>query len=430
MLSCRCCFDVFDSSILVVIVYDCSTLVELTSSTSWEEALLDLVKIHPRSGSDLLHVVIPKTDPFFIMDGIWISIQYWSKSHVTLTWQTGPIFVSLRIHPISSELKISRDTVYALHEPVFPPKPMLTSWIVRKKVQQILSLWIQLIHKSQTLLSLSTDFRICLDDPGIDSSLLEHWSQVLLPACSLIQKTNFEITSPSTFAVDFSTLEDDSSRICWVNSSHQSATPPFILSWFAEFIVRNQSYAFDVSPLKWMVHVQLFFFKNPRPNALVALNTGCPLSPKLYTMTSAVAFHCPSSLPLCVPHLHNQDREKSQYFNWDLFAEPFTVQEFDKHSLWYPFLIQSMSLNMDMMIRSSKSSNLFLRVAIFIWIFLRISTAACPGKIFHSNSNGSLSIPNNSLYTLDFWNCWRCSFHFSVDSDCLSMFLRHWTDSE
>ena len=51
------------------------------------------------------------------------------------------------------------------------------------------------------------------------------------------------------------------------------------------------------------------------------------------------------------------------------------------------------------MIRSSNSSGLAWQTAILSWIAWRVCTAVCPGKMFHSNSTGSQSIPNNSVFT-------------------------------
>ena len=84
-----------------------------------------------------------------------------------------------------------------------------------------------------------------------------------------------------------------------------------------------------------------------------------------------------------------------------------------------------MSLSIDMkMILSSNSSGLIPLIAIFVVICLRTSTVVCPGKIFHSNSNGSPSIPNHYLHSFVFWKYARCSFHLSTTSGCGCIFPR------
>ena len=63
-----------------------------------------------------------------------------------------------------------------------------------------------------------------------------------------------------------------------------------------------------------------------------------------------------------------------------------------------------MSLKKDMkIILSSNTKGLIPHCSNFKWISWRICTVVCLGKIFHSNSNGSLSIPKNSQYSLEFW---------------------------
>ena len=75
-----------------------------------------------------------------------------------------------------------------------------------------------------------------------------------------------------------------------------------------------------------------------------------------------------------------------------------------------------MSLNMDMKMIGSSNSELVWQTAILSWISLRISNVVWPGKIFHSNSIGSPSIPNSCLY--------RWSFHCSLASGCPCILLQ------
>ena len=122
-------------------------------------------------------------------------------------------------------------------------------------------------------------------------SLLEHSSQVFVPTSS--NTPIFDITAHSP-----------SPRI--------SPCVRMIDQVFTESIHHTDSHLLEGSALE-IVHRPPFFFKNPLSNALEALNTGCPLSLKLATMTSAVSFHCPSGLYLCVPYffLLLLDREKT-----------------------------------------------------------------------------------------------------------------------
>ena len=59
------------------------------------------------------------------------------------------------------------------------------------------------------------------------------------------------------------------------------------------------------------------------------------------------------------------------------------------------------------MILSSNSSGLIPRCANFNWITWRICTVVCPGKIFHSNSNGSPSIPYISWWCVVPWKWFK-----------------------
>ena len=134
--------------------------------------------------------------------------------------------------------------------------------------------------------------------------------------------SNFWHNRSFTFATDFCMLKCDWPGVSWVNSSQHFATAPKKLRQFAEWIVRNKSSAFEDSALRWIVHIPPFLYKNPRFNALVARITGCPLPMKLSTVTSAVVFHFPSGLSLCVPcHLSSSlGPRNDQCPSWNLPA--------------------------------------------------------------------------------------------------------------
>ena len=80
-----------------------------------------------------------------------------------------------------------------------------------------------------------------------------------------------------------------------------------------------------------------------------------------------------------------------------------TFQEFEKHISRFPFFVQSVSLYIDTkMIRSLNCSGRILFC--LFWISRSRPSVVCPGKIFHSNSTDSPSIPFNSRYSAAFMN--------------------------
>ena len=101
-----------------------------------------------------------------------------------------------------------------------------------------------------------------------------------------------------------------------------------------------------------------FLFKDARSNALEARNTGCPLSLKLSTMTSAVVFRFPFRFVVVrsVPFFFVSWSEKRPMSNQKSFCVVLDRYRIRKTYIVIS-LIQSMSLNIDMkMIRSSSSS--------------------------------------------------------------------------
>ena len=80
----------------------------------------------------------------------------------------------------------------------------------------------------------------------------------------------------------------------------------------------------------------------------------------------------------------------------------FTCLEFEIHSIEFPVFVQSMSLNIEMSTNvPSNCSGFICRAFRSFCIYLRMSIVVNPRKIFHSNSIGSPSIPDNSAYSFD-----------------------------
>ena len=81
----------------------------------------------------------------------------------------------------------------------------------------------------------------------------------------------------------------------WPNSSHQLETAPWILSWFAEWLVRKKSSVSETSALKCMVSLLFFLLRISQTQSTGALE---------YWVTSFFeSFHhlcgCESHFPVC-----------------------------------------------------------------------------------------------------------------------------------
>ena len=89
------------------------------------------------------------------------------------------------------------------------------------------------------------------------------------------------------------------------NCSHQFETAPEILSWFTEWMIRNECSVFEASALKCMVSLSFFFLiRIPRLKAPILLNTGWPdlylwIVPPFERLQSPISFRCvrKSSIP-------------------------------------------------------------------------------------------------------------------------------------
>ena len=148
------------------------------------------------------------------------------------------------------------------------------------------------------------------------------------------------------------------------------------LSWFTEWIIRNKSSLFDESPLKCMVSLPFFLFRIPRLKTLMLLNTGWPVSLNLCTILLAVESHSPLGECEDVPyHFFSDPRLRNvQCPGEDLFAKFLIFCAFGTQISSLPFLVQSMSLNIDMkMIRSVNSSGSMLFLFKSRWISWRTS---------------------------------------------------------
>ena len=203
-----------------------------------------------------------------------ISIPCWYKWYVTLTSNTGPIFVFPRIHPFGVDLAPLRGDVYARHDPACPNPVESMSWIVMKY-------WpgdIFLIKKPASSPALLTR-----TSSGRFSNLLMWRCNRSLGTGTVIEGGFVKIDttvgeirdSDSSFisATGLSVLENEFSKICWTSFSHQSEIAPWTLSWLTEMIMRNKNSAVVGSPLSYFL-----LFKDPPSNAHVDRNIGFRVS--------------------------------------------------------------------------------------------------------------------------------------------------------
>ena len=95
---------------------------------------------------------------------------------------------------------------------------------------------------------------------------------------------------------------------------------------------------------------------------------------------------------------HNQSPRNDQHSCGNFLAYAATFMEFAKQFSWFPCVLHTMSLYIDMkMILPMNCSGSHLNSAIMFWISSRIPNVMNPGTIFHSNSIGPPSIRSKSL---------------------------------
>ena len=150
---------------------------------------------------------------------------------------------------------------------------------------------------------------------------------------------------------------------------------------------------FENSALKCKVSFLFNLLKIPRLKALALCifdslhhlgNDGIPFSLKFVAVSCSPFSSLPGSRNVQCPCEN-------------LSARALTFSEFEIQFSSFPFIVQSMSLNTGMkMIRSPNCSGSILRSCRSFWICWRIGNDVNPGKIFHSNSIGSASMPSNS----------------------------------
>ena len=135
------------------------------------------------------------------------------------------------------------------------------------------------------------------------------------------------------------------------NCSHQFETAPYIVSWFTEWMIRNKSSVFEASSLKCMVSLFFLFVQGSTTQSSDTLE---------YWMTSIFeslhhsgdcrilfSFRCftDSSTPLLFV---SRTEDRPEPYRGNLFAYSLTFAEFEIQIPSFPFLVQSMSLNIDM----------------------------------------------------------------------------------
>ena len=117
-----------------------------------------------------------------------------------------------------------------------------------------------------------------------------------------------------------------------------------------------------------------FFFRIPRLQALILLNTGWPVTFNLSTIWAAVESHFPSGVYGRVPHhfISSPKPRNVQCPCKNLFAWSLTFSEFEIQMPSCPLSVQSMSSNIDMkMIRSVHFSGLMFLFRRSSWIILK-----------------------------------------------------------
>ena len=174
MLDCSCCFDAWVSSMLVVTACDCSTLDELTISTycggsfwscqdqsTWRFGPLDLTIQGVRSifqherylylNSILIKTTCPRIHP--------MGSESWSSrgSGVSLIWSF------LQMHILNGSEALSNGDF-----------PLESSWLTS----------LEHFHLFRQIFEF-------VGDHAVDLSLLEHSSQLLVPACRPLSGSNF-----------------------------------------------------------------------------------------------------------------------------------------------------------------------------------------------------------------------------------------------
>ena len=190
------------------------------------------------------------------------------------------------------------------------------------------------------------------------------------------------------------------SFLCEPNCSHQFATAPFCLNWFTEWLIRNKSSVFDESPLKCMVSLTFLPVQDsttPSTNAFERVMTGF--------FESLYHFICCGvpvsigkvrgfSIPLLV-RSRTQKRPASLQESHRVILHFFCIR--------YANLIISFLCPIDVVEHWHEDDPVceFFRFdALFKsrWISWRIRNDEIPGKMFHSNSIASPSIPNSSSF--------------------------------
>ena len=263
--------------------------------------------------------------------------------------------------------------------------PLPFNWII-KSCPLIKGIWVDFLVNTTQNLKFSGAFGFPKQQ-GFVVSLLKNWSlqYSYYDSSATVQSVLFQkcFVSRPLLSPSFHTN-------LWLLRRH---------SWFAERKIRYNNSTFEGSSLLWMVSLLFLLRIIPRFNALIPLNTGCPVSSQ--RLSPFLKQWSPTFNLVCN---HNHE---TTFLRFQVLWMPTVLSQILMHIVAkvqassYPLLWMSMSLNMDMKrIRSSvfpvRSGNSPKRT----WILWRISTAENPAKIFHSNSIGFPSIPNSSLKEL------------------------------
>ena len=182
----------------------------------------------------------------------------------------------------------------------------------------------------------------------------------------------------------------------FADSSHHLVTAPLILTWFAEWIVRNKS------SVRW-IRIEVygisatFSFQNSTTQSTDALEYW------VYSFFQMSYQLCGNGIPIFL-----------QVCSWEFRTASFSSP--GPGNVQCP--VQSMSLNIDMkMIRSSKCPGSLFWFCKSFGVFWRFSSKVSPGNIFHSNSIGSPSIQKK----ISIW-IWLSNFFKMI----IPSFVRSW----
>ena len=308
---------------------------------------------------------------------------------MALTWRTGPILVCPRIHPISSE-SWSRDNVYSLHDPAFPPEPSFKSWMVRKYCS------------TETFLMNPADSHIHLLIFEFLLVITQSISRCLnIRLKCLYQRIRlFKLQFSILLLIHFHNGFLHAWKWLTKNLLSQFITPVRGCSVDTELICR-------IDRAKWTLCVRKFRTEVVRTSPTCLFHDICsriPLSFKweIFLSLPVLFFTETEKRPmsqrkfLCMINYHFRIRKN---IPGNFILGPIDVVEHQHED--------------DPIFKLSRSC--FANGHSCLNLAENFHSSVSWEKI-HSNSNGSPSNPNNSVHQSESWKYVSCSFHFTMAS--------------